>query len=154
LRWLARSCIEAGAVKYPLVGWFNARGILPLLDDSEPAAVGMDALKWAEQHIHKVDVDEYWHFGADMAKFTVDLEQPCALGWAVSVDLAPLSAPVAAPAVAPAGSDADAYALASEFGSLSVSRLARIHVALILIVRGDLEEAIDSAAAAADVCHS
>ncbi len=61
LPWLA---IETGAVKYPLVGWFDSRGILPLLDDAEPAAVGMNAFKWAEQHIHKVDVDEYWHFGA------------------------------------------------------------------------------------------
>lgn len=145
-------CAETGAVKYPLVGWFDARGILPLLDDSEPATVGMDTLKWAEQHIHKVDVDEYWHFGADMAKFTVDLDLPCALGWAVSVDLAPLSAPIAAPAVAPSGSGAAAETLASEFGLLSVSQhAARIHVALILIVRGDLEEAIDSAAAVADV---
>jgi hypothetical protein len=156
----------------------------------------MNALKWAEQHIHKADVDEYWHFGAgkwttlgpsmtnqpfpgesifftqltplelinvktnyhinfaDMAKFTVDLEHPCALGWAAMVDLAPLpAAPAAAPAfVAPAGSgEADADALASEFGLQSASRRARIHVGLIVIVRGDLEEAIDSAAAIADV---
>jgi hypothetical protein len=93
-----------------------------------------------------------------MAKFTIDLEQPCALGWVAMVDLTPLSAaPAAAPAVvAPAGgsdadAEADADALASDFGLLSVSRRPRIHVALVVIVRGDLEEAIDSAAAIADV---
>jgi hypothetical protein len=34
-----------------------------------------------------VDIDNFWHFGPDMARFAIDVEKPVITGWFVMVDL-------------------------------------------------------------------
>lgn len=74
-----------GASKWPLVGFYDAVGIgaIPGGDAADKAShsayadglhvqsAGLDCLAPADQHVHLVDTDDMWHFGSDMAQFTV-----------------------------------------------------------------------------------
>lgn len=81
-----------GRSRWPLVGLFSpARGVAPAAGGG-PAALAVDALAPADQHIHKVDdlagrAADAWHFGSDMAAFDLDPNEPLCGGWAVCVDL-------------------------------------------------------------------
>ena len=65
--------------------------------ENEPAWVGMNELKPADQHVHLVEevleLDGFpvelsdWHFGSDMAKFSINPDTPWARSWVVCVDL-------------------------------------------------------------------
>jgi hypothetical protein len=81
------------AVAYPLVGWFDSAGIISVVSDSEPAGIGLDSLKWAEQHVHCVDGDENLRFGTDMARFAVDPALSISFGHAVALDCTDPQAP-------------------------------------------------------------
>jgi hypothetical protein len=50
---VAASSERQGAIKYPLVGLFDSSGFLEG-DTREPATIGMNSLRWADSHIHKV----------------------------------------------------------------------------------------------------
>ena len=123
-----------GAVKYPLIGLFDAVGVSTPADRKsgsdtsssgnakstpqlDPAWIGIDELRWADQHVHKVDLYDGetliadsadFHFGSDMARFAgalrarahhvlhgsdssctraVSTHVACARGWAVCLDL-------------------------------------------------------------------
>jgi hypothetical protein len=75
-----------GAVSYPLIGIFPEMGEIKV-DESDVAYVGVNILKWAEQHVHLVDIDSMWHFGPDMAKFKIDPEAEIVSFWVVMIDL-------------------------------------------------------------------
>jgi hypothetical protein len=78
-----------GAISYPLVGIYPDKASVSSIQvqDNQVEYVGLNRLKWAEQHVHLVDIDTMWHFGPDMAKFQVDSESACISFWAMIVDL-------------------------------------------------------------------
>lgn len=82
-----------GAIKYPLVGWWGIEGI-EQPDPEEPASIGINSLRWADQHVHHVaEYDPTWYFGSDMARFHIKEDRASLGAWGVAVDLSDLKKP-------------------------------------------------------------
>lgn len=72
---------------FPLVGLFDAVHLRADDGAGPQAAIGVDALSPADQHVHLVD-DGAWHVGSDMARFALEAGvNQFAKAWAVCVDL-------------------------------------------------------------------
>jgi len=105
---------RAASQKHPLIGMFEPNNIK--IDTSSPAAIGNNALRESDQHVHSVDIDPEgtWRFGSDMSRFGVGAGE-FSKAWAACVDVeAPYRAHISYLIIVPPEREAEVDSLRSD----------------------------------------